>query len=407
MKRTSDVEIVLVSTGHQAMDHRVFDKEAVSLAKHFPRVRVVASHPGDEVVDGVQITALPPCHNRFIRFVWRPLQCLLAARGPGKRLLMLNDAELLFWAPLVKLFTGWKIIYDVHEDFPRLLLRRRWIPAWLRQTISAGIALAERCCATACDGIIGVTRVLTEAFHHRHRVAVYNLPSRAFLHDAARQMRPLEARDYHLVHLGTLSEERVEFLCAILTMLWQRRPGARVLIVGVRNDQVKELQARLPAEKATVIGKVDYQKVAVLLGNCRIGLDVHPILYPHLRCAVPVKVFEYMAAGCNVVASYLPELDGLLGQQGAEHVVTITQPSVERFCDEIVRLLASPESMLFHQRVLMTLVGTEWNWDHEEARLVEFVAQTIAGSEHRREAENSRGVSPADHIYPKGKITSE
>ena len=124
----TNIEIVLVSSGHQAIDHRVFDKEAVSLAKHFPRVRVVAGHLADGIVDGVQITALPPCRSRLARFAWRPLQCYLAARGHGKRLLILHDAELLFWAPLVKLLTGWKIIYDVHEDFPQLLLRRRWIP---------------------------------------------------------------------------------------------------------------------------------------------------------------------------------------------------------------------------------------------------------------------------------------
>ena len=80
-----------------------------------------------------------------------------------------------------------------------------------------------------------------------------------------------------------------------------------------------------------MIGKIAYRKVAELLGNCCIGLDVHPVLYPHLRCAVPVKVFEYMAAGCNVVTSYLPELDGLLGREGNEHVVTISQPSSRAF----------------------------------------------------------------------------
>lgn len=382
METSENFEIVLVSSGHQAMDHRVFHKEAVSLAKHFSQVRVVAVHAANDVVERVHITALPPCRNRFERFALRPLRCLLAARGPGQRVVILHDAELLFWVPLVKLFTGWRIIYDVHEDFPQLLLRRRWIPVGLRRLVSPGIACIERWCSRACDGIIGVTGLLTEAFHHPRRVAIYNLPSRSFLGEAAKLACPLPAREYALVHLGTLSEERLEFLCEILTALWQRQPDARALIIGVRPDQEQALKVRLPAEQATVIGKVDYRQVATLLGNCSIGLDIHPILYPHLRCAVPVKIFEYMASGCNVVTSYLPELSRLLGAEGEEHVVTISTPAVERFVEEICRLLADPESLQQHQQALMHLVSTRWNWEQEEAKLVAFVAHTMIREQH-------------------------
>jgi len=381
METLSDFEIVLVSSGHQATDHRVFHKEAVSLAKYFNQVRVVAAHTGEGEIERVRITTLSRCRNRLERFAWRPFQCFWAARGPGKRMLILHDAELLFWAPLVKLCTGWRIIYDVHEDFPQLMLRRSWIPSSLRQGISNSIALLERCCSLACDGIIGVTEVLADAFHHRRRTAIYNLPSRSFITEAATKSRPLADREYALVHLGTLSEERMEFLCEILAMLWQRQPDARVLIVGVRPDQELTLKQRLPAEQATVIGKIDYQHVAELLGSACIGLDIHPILYPHLRCAVPVKVFEYMAAGCNVVTSYLPELHRLLGSEGAEHVVTITTPSVERFCDEIIRLLKDPESMALHRAALMQLVSERWNWEHEESILVDFVSHILAGKQ--------------------------
>ena len=62
-------------------------------------------------------------------------------------------------------------------------------------------------------------------------------------------MPQIAEREYQVVHLGTLSEERLEFLCAVLAALRQRQPAIRALIVGVREDQVKQLQARLPAEE--------------------------------------------------------------------------------------------------------------------------------------------------------------
>ncbi|MHB9131102.1 MAG: glycosyltransferase [Armatimonadota bacterium] len=381
MRKMHEFEIVLVSSGHQATDHRVFDKEAVSLAKRFPRVRVVATHPIDETRDQVRITALPPCRSRLQRFLLRPLSCFYAARGTGSRLLILHDAELLLWAPLVKAITGWRIIYDVHEDFAQLILRRRWIPLPLRRSLSSLISFIEKLFSRSCDGVIGVTEVLTNYFSHHRRVAIYNLPSREFIVASAEQAQPIEAREYDIVHLGTLSEERLEYLCEILDGLFRQKPEARILIIGLRPDQLASMTLRYPTEQVAALGKVPYEEIAGHLGNCRIGLDIHPVLYPHLRCAVPVKVFEYMAAGCNVVTSYLPELHRLLGDEGAEHTATIMEPSTTRFTDEIVRLLDSPESLQRHQQVLMPLVSNQWNWEHEAEKLVQFITTITEGKE--------------------------
>jgi len=383
----SGVEVVLVSSGHSALDHRVFDKEAVSLAKYFPRVRVVATHVGDDRRGTVAITGLPASKNRLERFLLRPLRCLRAARGSGTRVLILHDAELLWWVPVLKLFTGWRIIYDVHEDFAQLMLRRDWLPAPLRRPVSRGIELLEKGCSRLCDGVIGVTDVLVDKFGHRRRIALYNLPSFAFIQEAAAQGRPLAERQYDLVHLGTLSRERAEFLKAVLAVLFARKPDARALLIGIHQEHEAMLRAAFPAEQVTLLGDVKYQEVGALLGDCRIGVDIHPVLYPHLRCAVPVKVFEYMAAGCNVVTSFLPELHRLLEGEGTEHVMTIYGPDAERFADEILRLLDSPELMARHQEALMRLVRVQWNWECREEKLVELVLNVIGRKEQHGNGE--------------------
>ncbi|MHB9026382.1 MAG: glycosyltransferase family protein [Armatimonadota bacterium] len=381
-------EIVLVSSGHLAMDHRIFDKEAVSLADHYPQVRIVAAHEASEYQGKVWIHALRPYRSRLERFLLRPLQCYRAACRPaGYRVLIVHDAELLLWAPLVKLLTGNIIIYDVHEDFAQLLLRRVWVSPRLRQSFSRIISFIEKACSTCVDGIIGVTETLAENFSHRKRVAIYNLPSREFISTAAEHARPLNQRSYDLVHLGTLSEERLAFLCTVLEELFTRRTDARALVIGVRPEQQRQLSARFSPQRVSVIGKVPYGRVSEYLGNCRIGLDIHPVLYPHLRCAVPVKVFEYMAAGCNIVTSFLPELHHLLGDEGAEHVVTMYTSSPEHFVDETIRLLDSPESLERHQAALLDLVSRRFNWEHEAEKFVSFVGtftqrkETISGEQ--------------------------
>lgn len=371
------VEVVLVSSGHTALDSRVYDKEAVTLAKSFPRVRVVATHDGDDQRGKVAITGLPASKSRLDRFFLRPLRCLLAARGKGMRVLILHDAELLWWVPLVRLFTGWRIIYDVHEDFSQLMLRRDWIPPVLRPLVSRGLEWLEKGCSRLCDGVIGVTDVLVDRFGHQRRIALYNLPSYAFIEQAAAQSLPLPERQYDLVHLGTLSRERLEFLKAVLASLFARKPDARVLLIGISGEHEKLLRAEFSADQVTIMGKVKYQEVSALLGNCRIGINIHPVLYPHLRCAVPVKVFEYMAAGCNVVTSFLPELHRLLGNEGDDHVRTVYAADAELFAEEVIRLLENPAVMEAHQQALMRLVRAQWNWESSEERLVEFVMNVI------------------------------
>jgi glycosyltransferase involved in cell wall biosynthesis len=152
------------------------------------------------------------------------------------------------------------------------------------------------------------------------------------------------------------------------------RPSARALVLGVTRQQEKRLRAEFSAASVTAIGKVSYARIPGFLGTCRIGLDIHPILYPHLRVAVPVKVFEYMANGAAVVTSYLPELHRLLGPEGARQVVTVTEPRPGAYAEQLDRLLGDPARLAATQKALLDLVDECWNWSAEGEGLVRFVS---------------------------------
>jgi glycosyltransferase involved in cell wall biosynthesis len=365
-------EIVLVSSGHRALDHRIFDKEARTLAKHF-RVRVVAWHPRDETRQGVQITALAPYHSRIDRFLRRPLTCYRAARGEGPRVVILHDAELLVWAPVARAL-GWRVIYDAHEDFSQLMLRRKWMPGALRPVVGR-LGVVEKQLSAACAGVMGATQALVENFDHPRRLAVHNLPTREFLATARATALPMAEREFDVVHLGTLSDERLDFLIGVLHETLALRPSATALVLGLTGSQARRLRAEFSTASVTLIGKVSYARIPRFLGTCRIGLDVHPILYPHLRCAVPVKVFEYMANGAAVVTSYLPELHRLLGPEGARHVVTVTEPQPAAYARALTDLLEDPARLAETQAALLGLVDERWNWSAEEEGLVRFVSE--------------------------------
>jgi glycosyltransferase involved in cell wall biosynthesis len=321
----------------------------------------------------VRITALAPYHSRLDRFFRRPLTCYLAARGPGPRVVILHDAELLVWAPLARAL-GWRVIYDAHEDFSQLMLRRTWMPGALRRMVGR-LGVVEKQLSSSCAGVMGATEALVENFDHPHRLAVHNLPTREFLATARATALPMAEREFDVVHLGTLSDERLDFLIAVMREMLELRPAATALVIGLTGPQAQRVRAEFSTASVTVIGKVSYARIPRFLGTCRIGLDVHPILYPHLRCAVPVKVFEYMANGSAVVTSYLPELHRLLGPEGARHVVTVTEPQPAAYASALAALLDDPARLVATQEALLGLVHERWNWSAEEEGLVRFVSE--------------------------------
>jgi glycosyltransferase involved in cell wall biosynthesis len=369
--------VVLLTSGHKALDHRVFSKEALSLVGHFADVRVVGVHPRDEVVEGVEIRALKPYRSRAERFLVHPVRCFLAARGPRPRVLVLHDAELLAWVPLVKLVTRWRVIYDVHEDFSNLLTRRTWLPRPLA-ALARRLGFAEKRLAAMCDGVMAVTQSLVDRFDHPRRVAVYNLPSADFLAEATAASGRAPERDTDLVHLGTLSDERLAFLIDVVRGLEERRPGTRTMLIGLRPEQVERVRNELPGADVETHAQVPYDAIPELLVRCRVGVDVHPVLYPHLECAVPVKVFEYMASGCSVVTSYLPELSRLLADEGGDCVVTVRDPQPGGYADAIARFLADRQLLERCRGSLMEQVEARWTWSTEEPKLIEFVESIAA-----------------------------
>jgi glycosyltransferase involved in cell wall biosynthesis len=108
---------------------------------------------------------------------------------------------------------------------------------------------------------------------------------------------------------GNFLAEKVDF--ALLEALASRRPAWTLVLVGPARDDTKGALLRL-AERDNVswLGPVPYGDLPRYVA----AFDVATIPYlrnAYTRSCFPLKTFEYLAAGKPVVASGLPELEGM------------------------------------------------------------------------------------------------
>ena len=75
----------------------------------------------------------------------------------------IHDPELLkIVKPLKR--KGKKVVYDVHEDLPRQILSKHWIPGILRKLISITTEVYENRISKKCDYIITATPFIKNRF---------------------------------------------------------------------------------------------------------------------------------------------------------------------------------------------------------------------------------------------------
>lgn len=369
------IMIVHLTTVHRRNDTRIRFREVAALAARKEGCRlVVADGLGDEQAESFAIHDLGvPMGGRIARAVLGSLRALRYLRRLKPDVLHFHDPELIPLGLLLRMM-GYRVVYDVHEDVPRQILDKYWLPVLLRRPVSWLMSVLEWWGGHLFSAIVAATPTIAARFPAGKTVVVQNFP---ILSELSKETTiPYPERPPYFVYIGNIT--RVRGIGEMLHGLALLPSGhaARLQLAGDFSPVgLREEMAALPGWSRTdYLGWVDRSAAATLLGKARAGLVLlHPIEnYPD---AYPVKMFEYMSAGLPVIASDFPLWRSIVDDSSCGLLVDPMDP--EAIAAAMRRILEHPreaEAMGLRGR---KAVETRYNWDNERKILLDLYASLL------------------------------
>jgi glycosyltransferase involved in cell wall biosynthesis len=368
-------KIVHLTSVHTAFDVRVFHKECKSLARSGKHVVLIAPHQRDEVVDSVEVKGIQIGGGRLVRMtrtVWSLYREALRQNGDVYHF---HDPELI---PLGLLLAarGKTVVYDIHEDAPADILHKDYIPRPLRRPLTWTVRKLEDAACRRFSGLIAATPTIAQRFYsiNPNTVVVHNFP---MLNEIAPTADlPWNERPPAVAYIGSISERRGirEILQALALLSSDNR--ARMMLAGPFSPaELRTELMRLPGwARVKYLRVLDRPSVANLLSRVRLGLLVlQP--EPNFCNAMPIKLFEYMAAGIPVIASDFPLWRQIIGEAGCGLLVDPQDPrAIARAMEYLLSHDAEAEAMGRRGRQAACEL---YNWNSEERVLLNFYSELL------------------------------
>lgn len=330
---------------------------------------MVADGLGDELRDGVRIVDAGSGRGRLDRMLWATRRVAAHALALDADACQLHDPELLP-AGLRLRRAGLRVVFDAHEDVPAQLLDKPYLAPAAARVLARLYARYERYACSRLDGLLAATP------HIRDRLARCN-PRTV---DVANFPLPGEFAAGHgwesrtdVCYVGSISAIRgIRELVQACGMLRTPVPVRLALAGSFAEPALAREVALLPGwQRVQALGHLDRAGVSRVMANAFAGL-VTLLPTASYRDALPVKMFEYMAAGIPVIASDFPRWRAIVESSDCGLCVDPRDPAA--IAAAIDRLAQDPSLARRMGANGRRAVEQTYNWDNEAHKLVRFYA---------------------------------
>lgn len=394
-----------MSTGHTPLDDRVYYKQVVSLLGEYGNITMLMrGRPGDFKEPNKDILYMPlgPGSSIMGRLRLIPKGLLRLWRMKPK-IIHFHDFELVFALPIMRLLPDCKLIYDVHEVYPEMVMDSAKLPSVVKPFLAGGVWACEMLLSLLADQIVTTDDSIAHRFKriHPHVETVFNYPRLDLFQPDPVQLTELKKKYADrtlIIYQGGMGATKGLFtMLASVGLLKKEFPRVLLLLVGPMVDGLKEqVLAKVNAlgigDNVDLVGVVPHRDVVNYMAASKIGLVANLPTQKWFK-NIPIKQFEYMACALPVVGSDVPPTATYLKASGGGVVFDGKSPIA---LAGAVRMLLNNEE----HRQMMGLLGrkaveTHWNWNKMERRLFKVYKRLESKLENKHRILNGRPVNSA------------
>jgi glycosyltransferase involved in cell wall biosynthesis len=288
-----------------------------------------------------------------------------------------HDLELISLGLALKVLSrGSAVVYDVHEDYPAMMIEKHWLPRGARPLMASAVRVAQRTVSMCLDGIVTADPGVEADFGSvadTRKMVFYNFPVLS-LFEPERARPPAPKAD--LVYIGGMSERAGTFvlLDALVELAAQ---GLRPLVrlAGYTDGELgwkaveKGIEDRGLGAEVELRGRMPHSEVPAWIRSGRIGLVTLQPIEKFMK-NIPSKMFEYWACGLPVIGSNLPPIARFLSD--GSNGVLFSPTSAKDLARAIRFLLERPDDAAAMGCSGQRLVQGKWNSEQQVDQLVHF-----------------------------------
>ena len=364
--------ITIVSCHHFPDDERVYHRELLTLKKLGQPIQYFTRSNSElDISDDLVRHKNCPAKEFSIKEYITFLKNAFLETPPT--IFHFHEYDLLPLARLAKLRYDSKVIYDVHEDIRFLSETFSTRHPLLRNFLISIRTMKEQYHLECVDRVVLINPIINECvFKDRgfDPIILQGFPSKTSVSDYQNDGR----RGNTILYLGHLGPERgIRELVESIQMVRNIIPDVSLILLGTfRMPEFQDVILSL-IEKQDLsdnikwIPQVPHEAVWNYLNEAAIG--VIPFRKnPLTMNNTPTKLFEFMAAGCGIVASDLPP-----SRHHVSDSIQWSEPgSVQDIADGLLKLLQNPELLENQSSQNRELITNQFNWECIEPILLDL-----------------------------------
>ncbi len=365
-----------VTSVHPRYDVRIFIKECVSLSSRYNVFLIVADGKGDERKNNITILDVGKPKSRLKRIFFTGNLIFKKAIALNAEVYHFHDPELMPIAVKIKKI-GKKVIFDAHEDFPKQLLSKAYLPPIVAKIFSFFATFYEGRVFKKIDAAVCATPAINKKIlkYNKKGVSVCNYP---ILSELYTNNTIFEARLKQACYIGGISLSRgLKQLTDSAYFLAHRGCGGNFVVIAGKTPDLEFMKIIKKSdgyEYVNFIGELNREQVRMLLAESYLGI-VTLLSTPNHVESLPIKMFEYMSAGIPVIASNFPLWKEIIEENRCGICVNPESPNeISDAIDYLFSNCGVAEEMGKNGR---RAVEEKYNWEAESVKLINLYKEIL------------------------------